>query len=227
MNRGLTVCLIFLTAIALHADVYSDLFREAAACTQQGKYDQAIVKYRAALLIRPGAPEALNNLALMYYELERYSEAFETASKIWAGHPELRSAALIAGMAAVQLTGRRMHWPRLSGCWSGCFESDALLALASAHLALNDFSEAAQSMNAKPNIRQPIRWLGMDVPSATKIWRRALRDISRRCQAGRLIRSVYWPNICRAPATPNSHAKHSERRRQCRVVVLSPGGHPV
>ena len=145
MTRGLTFCLIALTAIALRADEYSDLFHEAAAYTQQGKYDQAIVKYRAALLIRPGAPEALNNLALMYYALARYSDAFETASKIWAGHPELRSAALIAGMAAVQCNRPKDALAPLQRLLeSDASNRDALLALASAHLALNDFSEAAR-----------------------------------------------------------------------------------
>jgi tetratricopeptide (TPR) repeat protein len=145
MNRGLTVSLILLTAFALRADEYADLFREAAAYTQQGKYDQAIVKYKAALLIRPGAPEALNNLALMYYELARYPDAFEIASKIWAGHPELRSAALIAGMAAVQCNRPKdAVAPLQRFLESDASNRDALLALASAHLALHDFSEAAR-----------------------------------------------------------------------------------
>jgi tetratricopeptide (TPR) repeat protein len=69
MIRGLTAGLLFWTGMALGADQYADLFREAAAYTQQGKYEEAVSKYRAALLLRPGAAEALNNLALMYYEL--------------------------------------------------------------------------------------------------------------------------------------------------------------
>src|ERR1700678_3475042 len=102
MNRSLILCLLSLAAAGFCADAYSDLLREAATDTQQGKYEQAIVKYKAALAIRPDAPGALNNLAVMYYELHKYSDAFDTASKIWASHPELPSAALIAGMAAVQ-----------------------------------------------------------------------------------------------------------------------------
>lgn len=145
MNTVLTVCLIFLSAIVLLADDYSDLFREAAAYTQQGKYDQAVVKYRAALAIRPGAPEALNNLALMYYESKEYPDAFNTASKIWASHPELTSAALIAGMAAVQCNRPKDAMAPLQQLLkSDPSNRDALLALASARLALNDFAEAAR-----------------------------------------------------------------------------------
>jgi tetratricopeptide (TPR) repeat protein len=81
----------------------------------------------------------------MYYELARYPDAFEIASKIWAGHPELRSAALIAGMAAVQCNRPKdAVAPLQRFLESDASNRDALLALASAHLALHDFSEAAR-----------------------------------------------------------------------------------
>lgn len=145
MNRGIVACLLILGCTGLHADDYSDLFRQAAAYTQQGQYDQAIVKYKAALAIRPGAPEALNNLAVMYYEQGKYSDAFDTASTIWASHPELKSAALIAGMAAVRCNRPRDAIAPLNQLLgSDAQNRDALLALASTYLAMHEFSAAAE-----------------------------------------------------------------------------------
>ena len=113
------------------------------ADSQQGKYEQAIVAYKAALAIRPGAPEALSNLAVMYYEAQHYAAAFEIASKMWEGHPELPAAALITGLAAVQTNRPRdaiAPFEKLLAADPA--NRDALLGLASAHFALNEFSEA-------------------------------------------------------------------------------------
>jgi tetratricopeptide (TPR) repeat protein len=146
VNRGLFTSLLLLTCIGLYADAYSDLFREAATYTQQGMYDQAIAKYKAALAIRPGAPEALNNLAVMYYQVRKYSDAFDIASKIWRPHPELKSAALIAGMSAVQCKRAKDAIPPLSRLLESDPQNrDALLGLASAELALHEFSGAART----------------------------------------------------------------------------------
>jgi tetratricopeptide (TPR) repeat protein len=134
-----------LAGVGLHADEYADLFREAAAYTQNGKYNEAVAKYQAALAIRPGAPEALNNLAVMYYQLGKYSDAFDTASKIWAAHPELKSAALVAGMSAVQCNRPKDAIAPLHQLLnSDAGNRDALLALASAHVALTEFNEAVR-----------------------------------------------------------------------------------
>jgi len=146
MERGkiLLYLLLLATAAVAGADEYANLFRGAAVDTQQGKYEQAILKYKAALALRPGAPEALNNLALMYYEQKQYAEALTTAGKIWAAHPELKSAALIAGMAAVQCNRpREAIGPLEQLLRLDATNRDALLALASANLALNRFTEAA------------------------------------------------------------------------------------
>ena len=115
------------------------------ADTQQGKYAQAAAKYKAALAIRPGAPEALNNLAVVYYKQGNYAEAFETASPIWASHLELKSAALIAGMSAVQCNRPQEAIAPLNQLLaSDARNRDGLLALASAYLALHDYAAASQ-----------------------------------------------------------------------------------
>lgn len=134
---------LFFLGATLRADDYADLFRQAAADSQQGKYEQAILAYKAALAIRPGAPEALSNLAVMYYEAKHYAAAFEIASKMWERHPELPAAALIAGLAAVQCDRPRdaiAPFEKLLAADPA--NRDALLGLASAHFALNEFAEA-------------------------------------------------------------------------------------
>lgn len=142
---GILASLFALTCAGGPADEYSDLFRQAAAYTQQGKYEEAVLKYKAALKLRPEAPEALNNLAVMYYELRKYPDALDLASKIWQSHPELKSAALIAGLSAVQCKQpNRAIAPLETLLASDPSNRDALLGLASAHLALNEFAEAAR-----------------------------------------------------------------------------------
>jgi tetratricopeptide (TPR) repeat protein len=144
MHRALVASLLFFR-VGFGADDYAELFRKAAADTQQGKYAQAIAKYKAALAIRPEAPEALNNLAVVYYKQGKYTEALETASPIWASHPELKSAALIAGMSAVQCNRPQDAIAPLNQLLASDAENrDGLLALASAYLALHDYATAAR-----------------------------------------------------------------------------------
>jgi tetratricopeptide (TPR) repeat protein len=145
MNRRLMPGLLFLACTVLYADEYADLFQEAAAYTRQGMFDQAIEKYKAALAVRPGAPEALNNLAVMYYQLRKYADAYAVASGIWPSHPELKSAALITGMSAVQCNRPKDAIAPLQKLLeSDPRNRDALLALASAELGLHDYSAAAR-----------------------------------------------------------------------------------
>src|SRR4051812_1766367 len=95
------LCGLLATLVCL-GDNYTGLCQEAAELSQRQDYQGAIAKYREALAIRPGAPEALNNLAVMFYQVGRYPEALHITGKLWRTHPELPSAALVAGMAAVQ-----------------------------------------------------------------------------------------------------------------------------
>jgi tetratricopeptide (TPR) repeat protein len=132
-------------ALVLYADEYADLFRQAAIDTEHGNFAQAILKYQAALKLHPGAPDALNNLAVMYYQLRRYPEAFETASQIWRGHPQLKSAALITGLAAVQCNRAKDAIAPLEALVaSDGSNRDALLGLASAHIALQELPQAVE-----------------------------------------------------------------------------------
>ena len=53
MKRGIIAGLLLFARAHLLADDYSELFRKAAAYTQQGKYEQAVAEYKAALAVRP------------------------------------------------------------------------------------------------------------------------------------------------------------------------------
>ncbi len=181
MKRGSIAGLLLFAWAHLHADDYADLFRKAAAYTQQGQYEQAILEYKAALAIRPGAPEALNNLAVMYYELGKYPDAFDVASKIWKDHPELKPAALITGMAAVQMNRPKEAIAPLEKLLaSDSANRDALLGLASARFALNEFVEAAQLYKKQtatsPNDSKA--WYGLAI-CYEKMAENASRQLSR------------------------------------------------
>jgi tetratricopeptide (TPR) repeat protein len=166
LNRVIILCYLALAGAAFPADDYVDLFRQAATDTQQGNYEQAIQKYKAALAIRPGAPEALNNLAVMYYQVHRYSDALDIASQIWQSHRELRSAALIAGMAAVQCNRPKDAIAPLETLLSSDpANRDGLLALASAHFAVNELPEAAEVYSREIAIspKDSNAWYGLAV----------------------------------------------------------------
>lgn len=143
MSRIVAGCLLLAGAM-LWADDYAELFQEAAAYSQQGNYREAILAYQAALKLRPNAPEAINNLAVMYYEAHEYQKAFETAA-IWNSHPELKSAALIRGMAAIQCNRPQDGIAPLEKLLAADPKNrDALLGLASAHVALNQLPQATE-----------------------------------------------------------------------------------
>ncbi len=143
------MCLLLATR-TVRADDYADLFRRAAVHSEHSEYEQALADYQAALVMRPHAPEASNNMAVILYQLHRYAEAWEQASKIWKSHPELRSAALVAGMSAVQCNRPRDAVEPLRRLLAGDpGNRDALLALASAYFALGDFPDAVKTYEAE------------------------------------------------------------------------------
>ncbi|MDQ2947112.1 MAG: tetratricopeptide repeat protein, partial [Acidobacteriota bacterium] len=146
MKWALIVGWLFLAGSSLLCDDYADLFRQAASHSQNGQYEEAMAEYKAALAIRPGAPEAVNNVAVMCYQLHHYSDAFEYATKIWASHPELKSAALVAGMAAVQCNRpKEAIAPLQAAIARDASSRDAVLTLGSAYYALNNFPDAIRT----------------------------------------------------------------------------------
>ncbi len=157
---------MLLAGLMLGEESYAELFRQAAAYSQHGEYGKAIEKYKAALVMRPNAPEALNNLAVMYYETRQYREALDSASKIWESHPELKSAALIAGMAAVQCNRpKEALRPLEQLLGQEAANQDALLALASARFALKDLKSATELWEREVQLdpKDSKAWYGLGV----------------------------------------------------------------
>ena len=145
MTLRVLVCWAWLAIPLAGAEEYAELFRQAALDTGRGDYVQAIAKYKAALVIRPGSAEALNNLAVVYYQAKEYQAALATAAGVWQGHKELKSAALIAGLAAIQCNRPKDALAPLGALVAEDDKNrDALLGLASAHVALEELTPAAE-----------------------------------------------------------------------------------
>ncbi len=157
---------LLLEGTCLLADSYSDLLQSAAADTSNGKYDVAIGKYQAALKLHPGAPEVLNNLAVVYYQVKRYAEAYAAVAGIWSSHKELKSAALIAGLSAVQCNRPQDAIAPLERLLEAePSNRDALLGLASAEFALQDYSKAAEVYHRETTQapKDSLAWYGLAV----------------------------------------------------------------
>jgi tetratricopeptide (TPR) repeat protein len=161
----IAACLAFAGG-SLFADQYAELLRSGAADTRDGKYEGAIAAYKAALKLRPGAPEALNNLAVVYYQVHRYSDAYSAVSAIWESHRELKSAALIAGLAAVQCNRPKdaiAPLERLLGVEP--LNRDALLGLASARFAMHEYAQAVEIYRRETSNspQDAMAWYGLAV----------------------------------------------------------------
>src|SRR5690242_19478795 len=96
------VLLLVASVLGGAQESYELLFRQAAEFSQLGKYQEARGKYLAALAMRPGAAEALNNLAVMYYTTGSYTQAWNVADQALKAQPEMALASLIAGLAAIR-----------------------------------------------------------------------------------------------------------------------------
>ena len=68
-----------MVAGALGAQTYEDLFAQAAALSARRDYAGAAARYEAALKLRPGAVEALSNLAVIHHAASKYAEAVAVA----------------------------------------------------------------------------------------------------------------------------------------------------
>jgi len=92
-GKRMRVTVLILLAGSLGAGIqaqsYDDLFHEAAELSAQRNFDGAIEKIRAALQQRPGAPEALSNLGVIYHLAGRYREAVETMEVVVRSNPKL------------------------------------------------------------------------------------------------------------------------------------------
>jgi tetratricopeptide (TPR) repeat protein len=167
---GHRLCLFLIAVLLGHelfgAGSYESLFRQAAELSSQRKYAEAIQCYQAALRIRPDAPEALNNLAVMYYALGDYKQAWETTAQLARGPEEFPSADLVAGLSAVRIgIPAKAIDPLERVLKREPANRDALLGVASAHVALKQLPEAAAlyKKQIKLSSNDPIAWYGLAI----------------------------------------------------------------
>ena len=167
---GHRLCLFLIAVLLSHglfgAGSYESLFRQAAELSSQRKYAEAIQCYQAALRIRPEAPEALNNLAVMYYALGDYKQAWETTAQLAHGPEEFPSADLVAGLSAVRIgIPAKAIEPLERVLKREPANRDALLGLASAHVALRQLPEAAAiyQQQIKLSSNDSIAWYGLAI----------------------------------------------------------------
>jgi tetratricopeptide (TPR) repeat protein len=243
--------LVVLWAVSLAgADSYESLCQDAAQLTQRQDYQGAIAKYQAALAMRPGAPEASNNLGVMLYQTGRFLEALQVTSTLWRAHPEIKSAALIAGMSAVQLNRPSDAIEPLNSLLaSEPRNRDALLALGSAYFALRDLPKAVgiyeRQLQADPSDAKA--WYGAAIcyesmaedasrtlakmPGGAQYSKRLLAEYLQSLGDPKLAAEAFGDAAAHAEESPEA-AKQYERARELaeksrhafeQVVNLAPG----
>src|SRR5437016_3759036 len=82
---------------------YEELFREGARLAELRDYAGASRAYESAARLRPSAPEARANLAVVYNTAGRYSDAVDAALEALRIQPQLVPPRIILGLALVRL----------------------------------------------------------------------------------------------------------------------------
>jgi len=146
MSRRFHTLLLFLALLpsSARAQSYDDLFGQAAALSARGDYTAAIDKFRVALKLRPGAPEALSNLGVMYHMAARYGEAVETMDAVVKSNPDLFPARLILGLDLIHLQRSADAIVHLEAARRlNASSTEALYGLAAAYLGADRLQAAA------------------------------------------------------------------------------------
>lgn len=213
------------------ADSFASLCHQAAESSERHDYQTAILQYQRALNIRPESPEALNNLAVMYYEVGQFLDALQISSNLWPNHPELKSAALVAGMAAVQCNRPAQALKPLENLLArDPLNRDALLTLASARIALKMLPEASQvyerELIAFPNDAKA--WYGLAIcyenraeqasrtlskmAGGSVYSKRLLAEYLRSLGDPRLAAEVFGPSLEDSPDSPEAAKQYDIAR---------------
>ena len=138
------LCAVALSPLA-RAQSYEDLFRQAADLSAHRQYAEAIEKYKAALRLRPGAPEAISNLGVMYHVSAQYAAAVSTMAEVVNSNPNLFPAQLILGIDLVRLKRSSEAVPHLEAATRlSPGNREARLALAASYVAIGRLSDAAR-----------------------------------------------------------------------------------
>ena len=139
------LALVLSCGFSAGAGDYELLFQQAEQLSREHHYQEAIDRYQAALALRPGAPEALNNLAVMYYSTASYQKAWDLAGQALRARPNMTSAALIEGLAAIRCSrpGDAIA-PLRQVLRADPANREALLGLASAQVGVGNLAQAAR-----------------------------------------------------------------------------------
>ncbi|HUX46318.1 MAG TPA: tetratricopeptide repeat protein [Terracidiphilus sp.] len=79
------------------------LYAQAKAASRSGDTATAIAKYRAMLKLAPHLAPAYNNLGMLYFNNQKYTEAAEVLKRGLAINPNMPTAAALLGMSYFQL----------------------------------------------------------------------------------------------------------------------------
>jgi len=131
-----------------------DLAREAEQDLAKGDYASAARKYERWVSLQPGSASALSNLGIAYHMAGRLPEAVQALQRALRLDPELLPANLILGIDYIQLNKAEQAIPLLEKVLHhDDTHRDALLALASARVALRRFDLAARVYQREVKIR--------------------------------------------------------------------------
>jgi tetratricopeptide (TPR) repeat protein len=100
-----------------------ELYDRAVDLFGEGRHDEAIATYRAALAIDPEYVDAWHGLAMAYNDLQRYPEAIEAGRRLCELSPEdtlahtslsrfYQAAGMIAEAEAEGAKARMLDWKR-------------------------------------------------------------------------------------------------------------------
>jgi tetratricopeptide (TPR) repeat protein len=139
------VAFLFVISALAAAQTYEGLFDEAATLAARGDFGGAATKFEAALRLRPDAVEALSNLSVMYYSVQRWQDAEAAASKALRARPELKAAKLIRGLSLVRLNrSAEAIEPLKEIVAADPNNRDALLGLGSSLVATGELEKATE-----------------------------------------------------------------------------------
>jgi tetratricopeptide (TPR) repeat protein len=121
--------------------------------TTVGRFEEAIAHYRAALELRPGAPEILTNLGGALLQLGRAAEAVPVLEAAVRGNPRMHEAQNALGLALIG-TGRRADGRRAYEA-ALALKPDFVPALYNLAAV---FQQEGRADEARPLLEQALRW---------------------------------------------------------------------
>ena len=137
------------------------LYAEAKEAQARGDQPSAIAKYKSILEIAPRLGAAYNNLGLLYFQQQDYSDAIATLEKGLKVDPKMPSASALLGISYYELRDYKQARPRLEAALrSNPKDTNAELYLAKDLINLGEL-EAATT---------PLQDLARREPQNQEVW---------------------------------------------------------